>query len=211
MENWRNYLRKEQNDSSFVFGPARELLYRATKSISDDVINNQSDLNNIKYLEKMYFSTAHLPQGNKPRTPEQQREMRDIIDYKRDAFRHILANAWFGQKYPEWSMKAAGETVEFFGALKNFFLKAVKKGKFDGFDSGRQMDIKNNELGLKLAKKFIRGSSGKPDLPLKVVALEVKELIDTGRFFVDYKGQIVTYRELDMGPDPIRPPPQEYK
>jgi hypothetical protein len=185
--------KKDPQLNEFSFQDAIDAIHPgrwAVRKIGDKTKETKRELDKILKLSKKYYSTKHLPQDPNPRSPEQQREFRDILDYKRDAFRHILANAWFGQKFPHSAMRMAGETNEFFGAFKSLL-----KGK--GFKSGRKMDVRNNELGLALSKKFLPSFKGKPSVTLEQTALEVKHLIDNGRFFVEYKGVILSYSDLD--------------
>ena len=184
MENWRSFINEDlaTTDSKKGFmSPHRTI----ASSVADKTIKTTEDYKEILSLSKQHYNTTHLPQDPSPRSPEQQREFRDIIDYKRDAFRHILANTWFASQggFSDFAMRMAGQAVEFAGAVSNFI-----KGR--GFESDREMDLKNNELGLRLAKKILPGT----DLPS--VAAEVKNLIDNGKFYVEYKGEVMPFYRL---------------
>ena len=66
---------------------------------------------------------------------------------KSDAFRHVLAAAFFTTTIGDKLTWLGGEVNEILGALKNFL-------KGEGFDSGWDMDIKNNKLGIIIGKKI---------------------------------------------------------
>ena len=143
---------------------------------------------------KEFYTTKHLPQGAiLNRTRKQQREYRDLLDYKRDAFRHILANAWLGQFHNHTALRGLGQGYELWGGVKN----VVKHRKFEW--SGRDEDLKNNELGLELSKKFIvRG------ITWDTAALEVKKIVDRGNFFIEYEDKLISYSDIEQYRDPIR-------
>lgn len=88
---------------------------------------------------------------------------------KTDAFRHILAAAFFTTTIGETLTLFGGETNEFLGALKNFL-------KGEGFDSGWEMDSKNNKLGIMIGKQ-----NRKSDINL--LSNVVKKIIDSGNFY----------------------------
>tara|TARA_B100000424_G_C22818728_1_gene438084 strand:- start:343 stop:858 length:516 start_codon:yes stop_codon:yes gene_type:complete len=144
---------------------------------------------------KQFYTTKHLPQGPpSKRTEIEQREYRDLLDYKRDAFRHILANAWLGMFHSHAALRAFGEGYEVYGGLKN-----ILSGKFKW--SGRKEDLKNNDIGLALSKKFIRRG-----ISWKNAALEVKQIVDRGQFFIEFEDEMITYSEIDKYRDPITTP-----
>ena len=197
MHKWRFFINEDwrgvsTNINKNIFSKVADTI----SSVPEKVEKTSNDYNNIIQISKKFYNTSHLPQDPSPRSPKQQREFRDIIDYKRDAFRHILANTWFASQggFSDTAMRLAGQTVEFAGAVSNFI-----KGR--GFQSDKEMDLKNNELGLRLSKKILPGTD------LNTTAKEVKRLIDRGNYFVEYKGEILLYRDLDKK----RPPPQHLK
>ena len=88
--------------------------------VSEGITNYIPVIGKIKTLAKNLYSTKHLPQGSSEnRTPEEEKEYRDILDNKRDAFRHILASAYFTTKLGGFLTKNSGEALELIGALKS--------------------------------------------------------------------------------------------
>jgi len=138
--------------------------------VSEGITNYIPAIDKIKNLAKTLYSTKHLPQGNpENRTPEEEKEYRDILDNKRDAFRHILASAYFTTKIGGFLTKGTGEALELIGALKS-------KLKGGPFDSGWDMDSANNQLGVELGKK-------NPDASFNDFVSLVQNIIDKGEFY----------------------------
>lgn len=185
MENWRNYLSEEQRIDESVFGRFKReslLLIAHSKYI----------MYKSRKKAKEFYSTKHLPQGPpSKRTEAQQREYRDLLDYKRDAFRHILANAWLGLYHNHAALKALGGLYELYGGAKN-----LTKQKKEW--SGKDEDLKNNNLGLELSKKFI-----KDGITWEQACLEVKNIVDKGNFFIEFEDDLITYKEIEKYRDPI--------
>lgn len=92
---------------------------------------------------------------------------------KSDAFRHILASAFFTTTIGGKLTWLGGETIEILGALRSFL-------KGDSFDSGWAMDSLNNKLGIELGKKH-----GNEDITK--LAKKVKTIIDNGDFYTNNK------------------------
>lgn len=88
---------------------------------------------------------------------------------KSDAFRHILAAAFFTTTIGESLTWLGGETNEFLGAFKNLL-------KGQGFDSSWEMDSKNNQIGINLGKKH-------PTDNIDELAKLVDQVIKSGRFY----------------------------
>jgi hypothetical protein len=88
---------------------------------------------------------------------------------KQDAYRHILASAYFTNKIGSSMTWIGGETNELLGALRSFI-------KGEGFDSGWEMDSKNNDIGINIAKK-------NPNSDLTKLSILVKSVIDSGDFY----------------------------
>jgi hypothetical protein len=88
---------------------------------------------------------------------------------KSDAFRHILAAAFFTTTIGDKFTLLGGELNELGGALKNFL-------KGEGFDSGWVMDSKNNKLGIIIGNK-------NPKSDINQLSKVVKNLIDSGNFY----------------------------
>lgn len=88
---------------------------------------------------------------------------------KSDAFRHILAAAFFTTTIGSKLTWFGGEVNEFLGAFRNFLKGA-------GFDSGWVMDSKNNKLGIKIGKD-------NPKSDIKELSIVVKKIVDSGNFY----------------------------
>lgn len=88
---------------------------------------------------------------------------------KSDAFRHILASAFFTTTIGGRSTWLGGQVNELAGALKNFLSGG-------DFDSGWEMDTKNNDIGILLGKKY-------PEHSIEELSIEVKKIIDDGNFY----------------------------
>jgi hypothetical protein len=92
---------------------------------------------------------------------------------KEDAFRHILASAFFATTIGEKLTWFAGQGVEILGALRSFL-------KGDGFDSGWAMDTLNNQIGIDLGMK-------NPTMDVYQLAVKVKKIVDSGDFYTANK------------------------
>jgi hypothetical protein len=88
---------------------------------------------------------------------------------KSDAFRHILAAAFFTTTIGDKLTWFGGEINEFLGALKNYF-------KGEGFDSGWVMDSENNSLGISIGKQ-------NPKTDIDELSKIVKKVVDSGNFY----------------------------
>lgn len=88
---------------------------------------------------------------------------------KTDAFRHILAAAFFTTTIGDKATLVGGYANELGGAFRNFI-------KGEGFDSGWSMDTKNNDIGINLGKKY-------PKYDINLLAKEVKKIVDSGNFY----------------------------
>lgn len=86
-----------------------------------------------------------------------------------DAFRHILASAFFTTKLGGKITWAAGQIVELLGALRSFL-------KSEGFDSGWVMDSANNNIGIELGRKNVNDN-------INQLEKKVKQIVDKGEFF----------------------------
>ena len=138
--------------------------------VSEGISDYIPVIGKIKTLAKTLHSTKHLPQGpSKNRTPEEEKEYRDILDNKRDAFRHILASAYFTTKMGGFLTKNTGEALELMGALKS-------KLKGGPFDSGWDMDSANNQLGVELGRK-------NPDSSFNDFVSLTQKSIQSGNFY----------------------------
>jgi hypothetical protein len=102
---------------------------------------------------------------------------------KEDAFRHILASAFFTTTIGEKLTYFGGEVNEILGALRSFL-------KGEGFDSGWVMDTNNNEIGIEIGKK-------NPKANINQLSDIVKKSIDSGNFYTK-KG--ILYRD-DPNPE----------
>ena len=104
------------------------------------------DYAKIENLAKEKYSTSHLPQNVSKRNPSEQREFRDIIDYKREAFRHILAAAWFEYRYSLLPTRALGIAKEKVDLLKQK-IKLYGSGRTDSgvhaLGQSAHFDVKN--------------------------------------------------------------------
>ena len=92
---------------------------------------------------------------------------------KSDAFRHILASAFFTTTVGGKLTWSAGQGVEILGALRSFL-------KGEGFDSGWEMDTLNNQIGINLGKKY-------PTTDVYGLAGLVKNIVDKGDFYTANK------------------------
>jgi hypothetical protein len=88
---------------------------------------------------------------------------------KSDAFRHILASAFFTTTIGHNMTWVGGQANELAGAMKNFL-------KGEGFDSGWVMDTKNNDIGISIGMK-------NPKSDINQLSSIVKKVIDSGNFF----------------------------
>jgi hypothetical protein len=88
---------------------------------------------------------------------------------KSDGFRHMLAAAFFTTKIGPYLTNAGGEMNEFLGALHAWF-------KGEGFDSGWDMDTRNNQLGIKIGQQ-------NPNASIQELSEIVKRYIDSGNFY----------------------------
>lgn len=92
---------------------------------------------------------------------------------KSDAFRHILASAFFTTTIGGKLTWLGGESVEILGALRNYL-------KGEGFDSGWAMDSLNNKIGIELGKKH-------GNMEINELAKKVKTIVDNGDFYTKNK------------------------
>jgi len=139
-------------------------------NISEGITDYIPAIEKIKTLAKTLYSTKHLPQGSpENRTPEEEKEYRDILDNKRDAFRHVLASAYFTTKLGGFLTKGTGEALELIGALKS-------KLKGGPFDSGWDMDSANNQLGVELGRK-------NPNATFNDFISLTQKIIQSGNFY----------------------------
>jgi len=143
------------------------------------------DYTKIEKLAEENYSTSHLPQNVSKRNPSEQREFRDIIDYKREAFRHILAAAWFEYHYSLLPTRALGIAKEKVDLLKQKIKEFLgKKSNRKRFKRLQEMDLANNEAGLSLAKSILDLGANRRTFSLPDVALMVHGLIEKGEFYV---------------------------
>jgi hypothetical protein len=190
MEGWRGYL--NNLDEAII------AIYLARIKIEYKRVEERS--------EKEY-TTSHLPQKRNLRDLEQQQEFRDTLDYKRDAFRHILANAWISHKFPNAPMTLLGQAVELAGATRNLLKPLTRLKKPGKFDSGWKMDTANNKIGVELAKKF------SPNTDFEKAVSMVRDIIDSGKFYVtDGKTSYETVLvQRDTARKPIVSKPRDLK
>jgi hypothetical protein len=88
---------------------------------------------------------------------------------KADAFRHILAAAYYTTKLGYYPALAGGYLVEILGAVKSMI-------KLNGFVSGWKMDMLNNEIGFNMGKKYRKASFDE-------LAEKTKLIIEEGNFY----------------------------
>lgn len=88
---------------------------------------------------------------------------------KADAFRHILAAAYYTTLLGSFLAISGGYLVEILGAIKSMI-------KLNGFVSGWKMDILNNEIGFNMGKKYRKAS-------FEELAEKTKILIEEGNFY----------------------------
>jgi len=190
MENWRGFLGSLDEAVIAIYLMRIKLEYKK-----------------IEERSKKEYTTSHLPQKRNLRDLEQQQEFRDTLDYKRDAFRHILANAWISHKFPGAPITLLGQAVELAGATKSLLKPLLRLKKPGKFDSGWKMDIANNEIGIKLAKKF------DPNTDFEKAVSMVRNIVDSGKFYVtDGKTSYETVlAQRDTAPKPIVSKPRDLK
>jgi hypothetical protein len=95
---------------------------------------------------------------------------------KLDAFRHILASAYFTTYIGPILTWVGGEVNEILGAFRSLL-------EGGGFDSGWDMDSKNNEIGIDLGKK-------NPKSNLDHLSKLSKNIVDSGKFYNE-QGKLV--------------------
>jgi hypothetical protein len=88
---------------------------------------------------------------------------------KADAFRHILAAAYYTTLLGSFLAISGGYLVEILGAIKSMI-------KLNGFVSGWKMDLLNNEIGFNMGKKYRKAS-------FEELAEKTKILIEEGNFY----------------------------
>jgi len=102
-------------------------------------------------------------------------------DLRADAFRHILASAYFTNRIGDTPTRYLGKGNELAGYFRNPVqnLKNLFTGK-QLIDSGKDMDIKNNEIGIGLGRKY-----GGKNKDFKFFEVESKKIVDSGNFYVE--------------------------
>lgn len=90
-------------------------------------------------------------------------------EIERDAYRHILVSAILTKLIGKRMTRVAGEFNELLGAVRNF----IKGGEFD---SGWDMDTKNNEIGIKLV-------SDNPDIEIDEIFKKANDIVRRGDFY----------------------------
>jgi len=88
---------------------------------------------------------------------------------KGDAFRHILAAAYYTTQLGYFPALAGGYLVEILGAIKSIV-------KLRGFVSGWKMDMLNNEIGFNMGKRFRNAS-------FEELTEKTKTIIEEGSFY----------------------------
>jgi hypothetical protein len=88
---------------------------------------------------------------------------------KADAFRHILAAAYYTTLLGSFLAIVGGYLVEILGSIKSMV-------KLNGFSSGWRMDLLNNQIGFDMGKRYRKASFGE-------LAEKTKTLIDEGSFY----------------------------
>ena len=96
------------------------------------------------------------------------------FNFHEDAFRHILASAYYTSKIGSGITRNAGYSNEIVGAIRN----GIKALDIKEFDSGSSMDIANNEIGIKVGVD-------NPNESLKFYEDKVKNIVDSGNFYVE--------------------------
>jgi hypothetical protein len=122
----------------------------------------------VNYMKKFFVDDLKF---YKEVIPNISKEYYNKDDIKEDAFRHILASAYFTTRIGGTLTRFAGEVNEILGALKKLL-------EGYGFDSGWVMDSKNNEIGISLGLKN-RNSD------IKTLSKLVKNIIDSGNFYTN--------------------------
>jgi hypothetical protein len=100
---------------------------------------------------------------------------------KADAFRHILAAAYYTTQLGYFPAKAGGYLVEILGAVKSMI-------KLNGFVSGWKMDMLNNEIGFNMGKKYRKAS-------FEELAEKTKILIEEGNFYNE-SGHLIKTKKM---------------
>lgn len=126
MENWK--LHTESLIATRVIPSAVEIA---------SIYFKAKDLANKKY----FILDSEI---NKIKDPEKKREAQDNKGYKLEAFQHILASFAIKHKYPNLPVEKLGQILE--------IIQKKLKDDYDEDDKAR--DLKNNDIGIKLANKY---------------------------------------------------------